>query len=194
MVASPGPRPRAGSAGRSPPRDLECGVDYAVVPTPIGRLLLVSGEHGLVRIAFDGHWSYAELGPDWHQGSALLDAAASQLAQYFDGTRRDFDLPCAAPGTPFQHAVWSALTRIPYGAVASYASIAQRIGKPAAIRAVGAANGRNPLPIVVPCHRVIGADGSLTGFGGGLELKRRLLAHEGADVARVRGSPQDALF
>ena len=169
-------------------------MDYAVVPTPIGRLLLVAGERGLVRIAFDGRWSYAELGPDWHEGSLLLDEAASQLARYFEGTLRVFDLPCAAPGTPFQHAVWTALSAIPYGAVESYAAIARRIGKPAAIRAVGAANGRNPLPIVVPCHRVIGADGSLTGFGGGLELKRRLLAHEGADLARVHDTPQAALF
>jgi methylated-DNA-[protein]-cysteine S-methyltransferase len=173
---------------------LECGVDYAIASTPIGRLLLVAGERGLVRIAFDGRWSYAELGPGWREGSSLLDRAAAQISRYFAGTLRHFDLPCAAPGTPFQHAVWQALVAIPYGAVTSYAAIAAAIGKPAAIRAVGAANGRNPLPIVVPCHRVIGTDGSLTGFGGGLELKRRLLAHEGADLARVRATPQAALF
>ncbi|HET9482898.1 MAG TPA: methylated-DNA--[protein]-cysteine S-methyltransferase [Xanthomonadales bacterium] len=176
-----------------PASRLECSVDYAIVPTPIGRLLLVAGARGLVRISFDGRWSYAELGADWHEGSALLDDAARQLEAYFAGARTGFSLPCAAAGTPFQQRVWRALAEIPHGTVESYRALAQRIGAPAAVRAVGAANGRNPLPIVVPCHRVIGADGSLTGFGGGLELKRWLLAHEGADLARVRATPQGAL-
>ncbi|HVF34978.1 MAG TPA: methylated-DNA--[protein]-cysteine S-methyltransferase [Candidatus Saccharimonadia bacterium] len=168
-------------------------MDYSVVPTPIGRLLLVASARGLVRISFDGRWSYAELGPDWHEGSELLREAAQQLRDYFDGTRRSFTLALAPSGTAFQQRVWDALALIPYGAVESYASVAARIGAPAAVRAVGAANGRNPLPIVVPCHRVIGSDGGLTGFGGGLALKRRLLAHEGADLGQVRDTPQASL-
>ncbi len=168
-------------------------MDYAIVPTPIGRLLVVANARGLVRIAFDGTWSYAELGADWRRGAAVIEEAQAQLDGYFAGKRRDFTLALAPAGTPFQQRVWEALTKIPYGSVASYSEIAKRIGAPDAVRAVGAANGRNPLPIVVPCHRVIGADGSLTGFGGGLPLKRRLLALEGADVAAVRDTPQAVL-
>jgi methylated-DNA-[protein]-cysteine S-methyltransferase len=102
------------------------------------------------------------------------------LKEYFDGTRRHFDLPLGPRGTEFQLRVWEALTQIPYGQTRSYRDIALAIGKPTAVRAVGAANGRNPLPIVVPCHRVIGSDGSLTGFAGGLEAKTRLLQLEGS--------------
>lgn len=164
-----------------------------MLPTPVGRLLLVASARGLARIAFDGRWSYAELGADWHEGSTLLGDAARQLDEYFARTRRGFELEFAPAGTAFQRRVWDALSRIPYGSVESYAGLAARIGTPAAVRAVGAANGRNPLPIVVPCHRVIGSDGSLTGFGGGLELKRKLLAHEGADCGRLRESMQHPL-
>ncbi|HMA45123.1 MAG TPA: methylated-DNA--[protein]-cysteine S-methyltransferase, partial [Gemmatimonadales bacterium] len=103
-----------------------------------------------------------------------------QLDDYFARRRAVFDLPLAAAGTPFQQRVWRALRQIPFGATESYAGLARRLGAPAAARAVGAANGQNPIPIIVPCHRVIGADGDLTGFGGGLERKRWLLAHEGA--------------
>jgi methylated-DNA-[protein]-cysteine S-methyltransferase len=169
-------------------------MDYAIAATPIGRLLLVANETGLARIEFDGRWSYAELGPGWREGSALLDRARRELDDYFAGTRRGFTLPLAPTGTEFQRRVWNALLEIPYGRVESYAALARRIGAPAAVRAVGAANGRNPLPIVVPCHRVVGADGSLTGFGGGLPLKQRLLALEGADPASVRADAQAALF
>ena len=109
---------------------------------------------------------------------AALRAAKRQLAEYFDGTRRDFDLPLSADGTAFQRRVWDELRRIPYGETISYGELARRIGKPTASRAVGAANGRNPLAIVVPCHRVIGADGTLTGYGGGLPVKQALLALE----------------
>ena len=104
----------------------------------------------------------------------------AQLGEYFAGRRRTFDLPLTPEGTTFQCSVWMALRAIPYGATISYRALAERIGRPSAMRAVGAANGRNPLPIVVPCHRVIGADGSLTGFGGGLPTKRFLLELEGA--------------
>jgi methylated-DNA-[protein]-cysteine S-methyltransferase len=126
---------------------------------------------------------------DWREGDhAVLRDARRQLEAYFDGTRREFDLPLAPRGTQFQLAVWQSLRGIPYGDTISYAQLAQRIGKPNAMRAVGAANGRNPLPIVVPCHRVIGANGDLTGFGGGLPTKRFLLELEGAiEIADLFG-------
>ncbi|MFC0677324.1 methylated-DNA--[protein]-cysteine S-methyltransferase [Lysobacter korlensis] len=110
----------------------------------------------------------------------VLHTACTQLREYFAGTRRVFELPLTPKGTAFQRMVWQALAEIPFGQTASYAQLAMRLGRPTASRAVGAANGRNPLPIVVPCHRVIGADGSLTGFAGGLDTKRFLLTHEGA--------------
>lgn len=112
------------------------------------------------------------------KGRALLRAAQKQFEEYFAGRRHTFDLPLHPHGTPFQLEVWGALLAIPYGETASYAQIAQRIGRPGAVRAVGAANGANPLAIIVPCHRVIGSDGDLTGYGGGLAAKRWLLAHE----------------
>jgi methylated-DNA-[protein]-cysteine S-methyltransferase len=110
---------------------------------------------------------------------APLSATVRQLTEYFDGTRREFDLPLRLQGTTFQTRVWRELTEIPYGQTWSYGQLAQRIDKPSASRAVGLANGRNPISILVPCHRVIGADGSLTGYGGGIERKRWLLVHEG---------------
>ena len=110
----------------------------------------------------------------------MLDAAATQLHDYFAGHRRDFDLPLSARGTQFQRRVWDELRRIPFGRTLSYGELARRIGNASASRAVGAANGRNPLPIVVPCHRVIGSSGALTGFAGGLPIKRFLLRLEGA--------------
>lgn len=113
-------------------------------------------------------------------GAGLLEAAVMQAEEYFSGRLLDFDLPLAFDGTPFQKTVWKQLQRIPYGETVSYGELAAAIEKPKAVRAVGAANGRNNLPIVVPCHRVIGSDGKLTGFGGGIDLKRSLLAHETA--------------
>jgi methylated-DNA-[protein]-cysteine S-methyltransferase len=146
------------------------------IPSPIGDLRLAS-EHGkLVSIAFHADGS----SKDSEERDPVLEATASQLAEYFAGDRRDFDLPLAPAGTPFQKSVWRALQAIPFGELCSYRDIAEHIGKPSAVRAVGAANGRNPLPIVVPCHRVIGSDGSLTGFAGGLDTKRALLALEGS--------------
>jgi methylated-DNA-[protein]-cysteine S-methyltransferase len=112
-------------------------------------------------------------------GAGALPRTARQLEEYFAGARRDFDLPMRFAGTDFQRLVWKHLTDIRYGETLSYGELARRIGNPNASRAVGLANGRNPIPILVPCHRVIGADGSLTGYGGGLERKRWLLAHEG---------------
>ena len=146
-----------------------------VVETPIGRLGLVASDTGLQAVSFNGRRVRAE------GSSPVLDEAARQLAAYFDGDLVDFDLPLELHGTDFQRGCWLALASIPYGQTVSYGEQARRLGLASdAARAVGAANGQNPLPIVLPCHRVIGADGSLTGFGGGLHVKRFLLEHEGA--------------
>ena len=143
--------------------------------TPIGELTLVASETGLRSVYFPG--PVPEL--DAVDGdSPVLAEAVRQLEEYFDGTRTDFDLPLDLNGTSFQVDAWRGLAEIPYGETVSYGEQARRLGKPEAVRAVGAANGRNPLPIVLPCHRVIGADGSLTGFGGGLHVKQALLDHE----------------
>lgn len=151
------------------------------VASPVGPLFLAASDAGLHAVEFARHRHPVSRGDHWREGAhAVLDATEQQLAEYFAGTRRTFDLPLAARGTPFQGEVWAALTRIPYGATASYVDLARMIGRPGASRAVGAANGRNPLSIVVPCHRVIGAGGALTGFGGGLPTKQFLLTLEGA--------------
>ncbi len=147
------------------------------VETPIGRLGLVASERGLTSV----RWSAKGL-PD--RSSRLLDEAAAQLQAYFAGELTAFDLPLDLDGTDFQRSCWLALATIPYGRTVSYGEQARRLGLgPDAARAVGAANGQNPVPVILPCHRVIGADGSLTGFGGGLDLKRFLLEHEGALLA-----------
>jgi methylated-DNA-[protein]-cysteine S-methyltransferase len=150
-----------------------------VFDSPVGRLTLVSEDGVLTAL----HLPAAQL-PPLPEPSAdpVLELAAAQLAEYFAGHRRDFELPLDARGTAFQRAVWSALRDIPYAATTSYGAIATRVGRPRAVRAVGAANGRNPLAIIIPCHRVIGSDGGLTGYGGGLPTKRWLLGHE-RDVA-----------
>ena len=155
-------------------------VYYAWAGSPVGRLLL-AGTDALSLIAFSRGSNSIAPQADWKPSDApFLCQAADQLKEYFAGERRQFDLALRPTGTPFQLAVLNALATIPYGETRSYGEIAAQIGSPKAVRAVGAANGRNPLPIVLPCHRVIGADGSLTGFGGGLETKRYLLDLEGA--------------
>ena len=151
---------------------------YDELPTPIGQLRLVAGAQGLREVWFESGRHQKAPAAHWKHDPGKLAFARVQLEEYFAGTRQVFALPLHPIGTPFQLAVWQALARIPYGATISYGELARRIGQPQAVRAVGAANGRNPLPIVLPCHRVIGADGSLTGFGGGLPTKRSLLAME----------------
>ncbi|RMX07906.1 methylated-DNA--[protein]-cysteine S-methyltransferase [Corticibacter populi] len=154
---------------------------HTAIDSPVGPLLLAAGDAGLCLIQFAGTRQPRSLPADWQPGShAVLDAAAAQLRAYFEGRRQRFDLPLAPRGTEFQRQVWRQLATIPYGRTVSYAELAAQLGRPRAVRAVGAANGRNPLPIVLPCHRVIGSDGSLTGFAGGLETKRWLLALEDA--------------
>jgi methylated-DNA-[protein]-cysteine S-methyltransferase len=147
------------------------------VVTPIGTLGLTGSDAGLSRVL----WSAKGMQGAPHRSCAVLDDAASQLEAYFAGELVEFDLPLDLDGTEFQRNCWLALATIPYGQTVSYGEQARRLGLgPDAARAVGAANGQNPLPLVLPCHRVIGANGSLTGFGGGLHLKRFLLEHEGA--------------
>ena len=153
-------------------------MNYQYLDTPIGRLRLLSDGRQLTAIEFEGQ--YADLGEASEQTDRALAPALRQLEEYFQGRRKDFDLPLAVAGTQFQQSVWRALIAIPYGEVRSYGDIAKAIKRPRAVRAVGAANGRNPLPIVVPCHRVIGSNGALTGFAGGLQAKRTLLRLEGA--------------
>ena len=156
-------------------------VVQTLVDSPVGLLRLAADDGGLRLIEFPDPRHPVDAGDDWKEGdNALLAMTRAQLGEYFAGRRRAFDLPLAPEGTDFQRSVWMALRAIPYGVTISYRALAERIGRPSAMRAVGAANGRNPLPIVVPCHRVIGADGSLTGFGGGLPTKRFLLELEGA--------------
>lgn len=154
---------------------------YAYIDSPIGRLSLHSDGSALTGLYMDVASRPPRAIEDWilDPNSAPLSEAARQLMEYFEGRRRTFVLPLRLHGTEFQRRVWSELREIPYGATWSYVELARRINHPNASRAVGLANGRNPISIVVPCHRVIGADGSLTGYGGGLERKRWLLAHEG---------------
>ena len=146
------------------------------IETPIGLLTLQADEAAVTAIRF---------GADGAQdASPLLDAAEAQLREYFAGARRTFDLPLAPHGTAFQQRVWAALRAIPYGETCTYGELAAAIGSPNASRAVGMANHRNPISIVIPCHRVIGANGTLTGYAGGLEIKRKLLALEGITILK----------
>jgi methylated-DNA-[protein]-cysteine S-methyltransferase len=158
---------------------------YTILVSPIGPLVLAGMDERLACIGFPTGKGAVTPHADWHRDDAAFAEARAQLAAYFDGRLTRFDLALDPRGTPFQRAVWAELTRIPPGETISYGELARRIGRPSASRAVGAANGANPLPIVVPCHRVIGTSGALTGFAGGLETKRFLLALErGPDVPR----------
>jgi len=156
-------------------------IHYLRMDSPLGGLLLAADEEGLRCAQFDGPEHAVVPQVDWcASDTPLLKATRAQLEEYFVGRRQHFDLPLAPRGTEFQQRVWAALRTIPHGLTASYADIARTLGDAKAVRAVGMANARNPIAIVVPCHRVIGADGSLTGYAGGLERKRALLALEGA--------------
>jgi methylated-DNA-[protein]-cysteine S-methyltransferase len=154
------------------------------IESPVGRLRLVGGDAGLAGVLWatqDPASSGFELG-DEDARHPVLSQAARELREYFAGERREFTVPLALAGTEFQKKVWRALASIPFGETRSYGELAKQIGSPLASRAVGAANGRNPIPIILPCHRVIGSTGSLTGFGGGLPMKQQLLAHERSDA------------
>lgn len=155
---------------------------FDITASPVGPLLLTGNERALSGLfLLDAGEHSATVGPGLTRRAGMFKDAEDQLAAYFAGALTAFDLPLAPRGTPFQLAVWAELTRIPYGATVSYGTVAAALGKsPVASRAVGLANGRNPISIIIPCHRVIGADGSLTGYGWGVERKEWFLRHEGA--------------
>jgi len=157
---------------------------YDQFDTPIGPLTIAADSDGLRYVVFAQSRHRPLTGPQWRRDAEYLREPRQQLLAYFAGELTQFDLPLAASGTDFQHRAWQALRTIPYGETRSYSDQATAIGSPRAVRAIGLANGRNPLPIIVPCHRVIGRDGSLTGFGGGLDCKRWLLDFE----AKLRAS------
>jgi methylated-DNA-[protein]-cysteine S-methyltransferase len=156
---------------------------HTTVPSPLGELLLISDGVALRGLGMQRGPRPTRVDATWVQSDSPFSAVKAQLNQYFAGERTAFDLPVVLHGTPFQLRVWAALQEIPYGTTVSYGELARRIGRPLGSRAVGLANGRNPVSIIVPCHRVIGADGSLTGYGGGLDRKRLLLDLEGGVVA-----------
>jgi methylated-DNA-[protein]-cysteine S-methyltransferase len=152
---------------------------HTTIESPVGELLLIGDEQNLRGLHMQEGRRPAAVAPEWKSAIEPFAAARDQLGEYFAGERTEFDVPVAPPGTPFQERVWAELTRIPYGRTASYGEIARSLGDPGASRAVGTANGRNPISIIVPCHRVIGTDGKLTGYAGGVERKRFLLELEG---------------
>jgi len=167
---------------------LDTTLHFDEIDSPVGRLRLIASDTALVGIWFengrDGKRPWPAIP---RRDSEILARVRTQLAEYFAGERREFDLPLDPRGTEFQRSVWQRLTRIAYGETTTYGALARELGDPGASRAVGLANGSNPIPIVIPCHRVIGADGSLTGFGGGLPIKQALLELES-------GSRQPRLF
>jgi methylated-DNA-[protein]-cysteine S-methyltransferase len=172
--------------------EAESVIRFIRIDSPLGELLLSSEDAALTGVHFIDQKHPARLDERWTEapGDALLMKAARQLEEYFAGGRRRFDLPLAPRGTPFQRRVWDALLAIDFGLTASYRDISVRVGSPSATRAIGAAVGRNPIGIIIPCHRVIGADGSLTGYAGGLDRKRHLLALE-AEPFVLRGASSD---
>jgi methylated-DNA-[protein]-cysteine S-methyltransferase len=151
---------------------------YTYMDSPLGPLLAVRDEVGVTGLYLPTGKDPVSVRPEWTRDNDAFDDVRLQLSEYFAGTRQAFDLPLHAAGTEFQKRVWSALVDIPYGETTSYGKTAAAVGVPDAARAVGLANGQNPISIIVPCHRVVGADGSLTGYGGGLDAKRWLLSHE----------------
>jgi len=160
-------------------------VYFDCMPSPLGEMVLASDGEALSGAWFDGQRYQPQIGPAWQRRPdlPLLRRAATELAEYFAGERITFDVPLAPVGTPFQRDVWRAIASVPYGATIAYRDLAARAGRPESTRAAGTATGRNPLSIIVPCHRIVGADGALTGYAGGLARKRALLALEHAAIA-----------
>ena len=161
-------------------------MNYTTVDSPIGELTLVGDEHGLAGLYMESQRYGPKRDPAWRHDPEALADAAEQLEQYFGGERTEFDLALAPRGTEFQLRVWGLLRDIPFGETTTYGALAQRLGNPRTVRAVGLANGRNPISIVVPCHRVVGSTGALTGYGGGMERKRMLLDLERGALPLVR--------
>jgi methylated-DNA-[protein]-cysteine S-methyltransferase len=155
-------------------------IRYCFTPSSLGNVLLVANGDALCGVYFDDQKYLPPIDPAWQEDdrSEVLRAAHRELDQYFAGSRKVFDLPLAPNGTSFQRAVWNAIAQVPWGETLTYAELASRAGHPGSARAAGAATGRNPLSIIVPCHRIVGSDGSLTGYAGGLDRKQKLLALE----------------
>ena len=166
---------------------------HGYAPTPLGRVLIVIEAGEIAGLHFDGHARTPDVSGLEAASDQLLRSVRTQLDEYFRGVRMRFDLPIRLEGTPFQQAVWSALLDIPYGRTSTYSHVAAAIGRPRAVRAVGAANGQNPISIVVPCHRLIGADGGLTGYGWGLDRKRSLLDLETANAGLGENADPDSV-
>jgi methylated-DNA-[protein]-cysteine S-methyltransferase len=162
---------------KSKPSNQSLVTGFSYMNSPIGRLSILADEKGILEIRFPNN--SADLPPVISESNEIVEQAIDQLHAYFDGRLKDFDIPLSLNGTDFQKGVWAQLRKIGFGRTASYGDIAAAIGNPKASRAVGMANNKNKIPIVIPCHRVIGSDGSLTGFAGGLDTKRWLLKHEG---------------
>jgi methylated-DNA-[protein]-cysteine S-methyltransferase len=158
---------------------------YTTFQSPVKQLLLVCDGQALTGLYFQTHRYGEEIRPDWKQveSASPFPQVKTQLAAYFAGELRTFDLPLEMPGTAFQRLVWDRLQGIPYGKTISYSDLARQVDRPSSVRAVGGANARNPISIIVPCHRVIGANGGLTGYGGGLEIKAALLSFEASVIA-----------
>ena len=161
----------------APPR-----IWYTIMDSPFGPVCVAGTRAGLLRVDFQRGNRPVRPVATWQEDSGLWRDAIHQLQEYFQGQRQSFSLPLAPPGTPFQQRVWQELQCIPFGTTLTYRELAQRLGMPHAARAVGHANGRNPLAIVIPCHRLIGSDGQLRGYAGGIALKQRLLQHEGVQL------------
>ena len=164
---------------------------YDYYDSPLGQILLVASDAALTGLHFADEKYYPAIASEWlrQPDAKIILRARKQLDDYFAGTRKQFDLPVDPAGTAFQRGVWRALQKIPYGVTANYGAVAKRIGKPSASRAVGAANGRNPISIVIPCHRVIGANGDLTGYAGGMDRKEALLRLEAGGVGDFQLTP-----
>ncbi len=161
---------------------------YDYLETPLGRMLLVSSEQGLRGAHFIGQKYFPNIDPSWKREKS---SAARELEEYFAGKRKEFRVPLAAEGSPFQRAIWREIAKVPFGQTITYAELARRAGYPGSARAAGAATGRNPIGVIVPCHRIMGTNGSLTGYAGGLEKKKALLALEGL-ATRSAGHRQAA--
>jgi methylated-DNA-[protein]-cysteine S-methyltransferase len=171
-------------------RNMKTGIHYDRVASPLGTMLLIAQGDALAGNHFEGERYQPAIASNWQRTGdhPALRAAHAQLDEYFAGARTSFDLPLALMGTPFQRAVWTAIGTVPYGATIAYRELAARAGRPGSMRAAGTATGRNPWTIVVPCHRIVGADGALTGYAGGLDRKRALLALEARTANRAQAA------
>jgi methylated-DNA-[protein]-cysteine S-methyltransferase len=166
---------------------MDSRIFYTTLDSPVGALFLTSNGEAITELFMEKHKGGPKPIGDWRRDDGLFREAADQLRAYFAGELTEFDLRLAAVGAPFQQRVWAELRKIPYGSTISYGELARRIGAPKAPRAVGAANGSNPISIIIPCHRVIGSNGKLTGYGGGIERKKFLLEFEAETLAKGSG-------